>query len=61
MLTKLLAAAALLALSLAASVLTLTLGWRLEPHNWTAIVLIGFFGQLAITALVQKFLEENKE
>ena len=61
MLTKLLAAAALLALSLAASVLTLMLGWGLEPKSWTAIVLIGFFGQIAITALGQKLLKENKE
>ena len=61
MLTKLLAATALLAFSLAASVLTLMLGWGLEPKSWTAIVLIGFFGHLVIQVVGQKVLNETKE
>ena len=61
MLTKFLAVVALLAFSLAASVLTLMFGWGLEPKSWTAIVLVGFFGHLVVQVIGQKVLAENKE
>lgn len=59
MLTKIIALIAVLALSLATSVLTLILGWGLQPKSWTAIILLGFVGNLIVHTIARKILDEK--
>lgn len=59
MLTKLIALLGVLALSLTVSVLTLMLGWGLQPKSWTAIVLLGFFSNLIIHTIGRKIIDEK--
>jgi hypothetical protein len=60
MITKLVALIAVVASSIGLSVATLIYGWGLEPKSWTAIIIFGIFGQVVVSSLYRKIMEDGK-
>jgi hypothetical protein len=60
MITKLVALTAVVASSIGLSVATLIFGWGLEPKSWSAIILFGILGQVVVSSLYRKIMEDDK-
>jgi hypothetical protein len=60
MITKLVALIAVVASSIGLSVATLIYGWGLEPKSWTAIILFGVVGQVVVSSIYRKIMEDDK-
>jgi hypothetical protein len=60
MITKLVALTAVVAASIGLSVATLIFGWGLEPKSWSAIILFGILGQVVVSSLYRKIMEDDK-
>lgn len=61
MITKIVALLAVFAMSLTISVLTMVFGYGVLPKSWTAIVLLGFVGQIFVHGVARKILDEDKK
>jgi hypothetical protein len=61
MITKLVALIAVVTTSIGLSVATLIYGWGLEPKSWTAIILFGIFGQVVVSSLYRKIIEDDRK
>jgi hypothetical protein len=60
MITKLVALFAIVTASIGLSVATLIYGWGLEPKSWTAIIFFGIVGQVIVSSLYRKIMEDDK-
>jgi hypothetical protein len=60
MITKLVALIAIVSASIGLSVATLIYGWGLEPKSWTAIILFGIVGQVIVSTIYKKIMDDDK-
>ena len=60
MITKLVALIAVVTSSIGLNVATLIYGWGLEPKSWTPIILFGIVGQVVVSSLYRKIMEDDK-
>ena len=60
MITKLVALTAVVTASIGLSVATLIFGWGLEPKSWPAIIVFGILGQVVVSSLYRKIMDDDK-
>ena len=61
MLSKLLALLAVMAVSVATSILVSIYGWGLTPHSWKVIIGVGFIWQTFWSLIGERVLKELRE